>query len=121
MRSTIRFFIRSSWLCIVASVCAAGAVFIPSVTGAEDVPLPEHPRPDFERADWLNLNGGWQFRFDGGDVGLGEKWGAGEVSFPDRILVPFPWGSPLSGLEDRAAIAWYARTVRVPEGWACFW
>ena len=29
------------------------------------IPLPEHPRPDFARADWVNLNGPWQFRFDG--------------------------------------------------------
>ena len=32
--------------------------------GAQAVPLPEHPRPDFQRADWLNLNGRWQFAFD---------------------------------------------------------
>ncbi len=32
-------------------------------------------------------------------------------------MVPFPWGSPLSGVPDRAGLAWYARTVRVPEGW----
>ena len=24
-----------------------------------EIPLPEHPRPDFERADWVNLNGDW--------------------------------------------------------------
>ena len=24
---------------------------------AEDIPLPEHPRPDWERAEWINLNG----------------------------------------------------------------
>ncbi|MDR0836545.1 MAG: hypothetical protein LBN11_08220, partial [Tannerella sp.] len=30
----------------------------------ERIPLPEHPRPDFERSEWLNLNGEWQFTFD---------------------------------------------------------
>ena len=28
---------------------------------AEMIPLPEHPRPDFQRVDWMNLNGRWQF------------------------------------------------------------
>ena len=31
---------------------------------ATAIPLPEHPRPDFERAEWVNLNGDWAFRFD---------------------------------------------------------
>lgn len=28
----------------------------------DPIPLPEHPRPDFQRDDWLNLNGPWAFR-----------------------------------------------------------
>lgn len=35
----------------------------------ELIPLPEHPRPDFERADWINLNDYWEFEFDGADKG----------------------------------------------------
>ena len=31
--------------------------------------------------------------------------------------MPFPWGSKLSGVGDEADVAWYARTVRVPESW----
>ncbi|MBC7923273.1 MAG: hypothetical protein H7Z75_19525, partial [Ferruginibacter sp.] len=30
----------------------------------DSIPLPEHPRPDFQRPDWANLNGQWQFEFD---------------------------------------------------------
>jgi len=30
----------------------------------DSIPLPEHPRPDFERAEWVNLNGRWRFAFD---------------------------------------------------------
>ena len=33
------------------------------------IPLPEHPRPDFERAEWVNLNGDWSFRFDPANAG----------------------------------------------------
>ena len=85
--------------------------------GGDAVPLPEHPRPDFQRATWINLNGEWQFRFDGEDAGLQGRWFADNTDFRDAIMVPFPWGSPLSRVADKAAIAWYARTVRAPEGW----
>lgn len=26
-----------------------------------NIPRKEHPKPQFERQDWLNLNGEWQF------------------------------------------------------------
>lgn len=84
---------------------------------ADAIPLPEHPRPDFQRAAWLNLNGPWQFRFDVENAGLKAKWADGKMEFPLTITVPFPWGSILSRVKDEAPIAWYARTVRVPEAW----
>ena len=34
------------------------------------IPLPEHPRPDFVRETFFNLNGVWQFAFDDDDQGL---------------------------------------------------
>lgn len=80
-------------------------------------PLPEHPRPDFQRRDWLNLNGWWQLRFDGDDLGTSQQWHQKVDTFDKRILVPFPWGSPLSEVGDEAHIAWYARTIRVPTAW----
>ena len=85
---------------------------------AQTIPLPEHPRPDFERHEWLNLNGAWKFRFDPKDEGVTAGWFRDAVDFPELILVPFSWGAPLSGIEDEADIGWYARTVVVPESWA---
>ena len=83
-----------------------------------EIPLPEHPRPDLERAEWVNLNGDWSFRFDKDGKGEGERWFESALAaFPLTIHVPFPWGSKLSGVPDEADVAWYARTVRVPEGW----
>ncbi|MHC4074780.1 MAG: sugar-binding domain-containing protein [Planctomycetota bacterium] len=32
-------------------------------------------------------------------------------------MVPFPWGSKLSGIEDKADIGWYARSITIPESW----
>ena len=84
---------------------------------ADSVPLPEHPRPDFQRAAWMNLNGPWQFRFDPENTGIAGKWFEGNAVFPEVIRVPFPWGSALSGVSDKATVAWYARTVHAPEAW----
>ncbi len=83
-----------------------------------EIPLPEHPRPDLERAEWVNLNGDWSFRFDKDGKGEGERWfESAPAAFPRTIHVPFPWGSKLSGVPDEADVAWYARTIRVPESW----
>ena len=34
------------------------------------IPLSEHPRPDFKRDNWKNLNGEWEFKFDQKNEGL---------------------------------------------------
>ena len=81
------------------------------------VPLPEHPRPDFERADWLNLNGRWQFAFDPGNAGERARWPSVGLPAGHEILVPFSWGAPLSGVPDSADIGWYARSITVPGTW----
>lgn len=81
------------------------------------IPLPEHPRPDFQRAEWVNLNGDWAFRFDKENAGLSNGWAAGRADFPLTIKVPFPWGSALSGVKNQADIAWYRRDVKVPPEW----
>src|ERR1051326_6728010 len=101
-----------SWLyfCLLA-----GGSFAHADTDA--IPLPEHPRPDFQRALWTNLNGPWQFRFDGENRGLTEKWFNVGQAFPETIIVPFPWGSALSKVQDKAAIAWYHRSLQIPESW----
>ena len=96
---------------IALAVASAGTAQQP-----DTIPLPEHPRPDFMRAEWLNLNGTWRFQFDPDDVGQERGW-ADELPAPREILVPFPWGSPLSGVPDEAQIGWYSRTVSVPAGW----
>jgi len=97
--------------CLATAGLTAAALIPP-------IPLPEHPRPDFERSQWVNLNGEWQFRFDPESAGEAAGWAAPTAAaFPERITVPFPWGSKLSGLEKRADLGWYRRTVRVPESW----
>ena len=105
-------FLRS---CV--SVITVAIALCMQTPAASAIPLPEHPRPDFERADWVNLNGPWQFRFDKENAGEGAGWAAGKIEFQETITVPFPWGSRLSGLENKADIGWYQRAVKVPDSW----
>jgi len=85
-----------------------------------DTPRPEHPRPDFERKDWLNLNGEWEFEIDTGSSGAEQGWASGRREFNERILVPFPPESRLSGLGyiDFMPSVWYRCIFSVPEAWA---
>ncbi|QHC61169.1 sugar-binding domain-containing protein [Rathayibacter sp. VKM Ac-2760] len=82
------------------------------------IPRPEHPRPQFERADWLNLNGLWQFEVDRGDTGFERGLLGRELR--DEIKVPFAPESTASGIGDVDFLTavWYRRTVTVPEDWA---
>ena len=101
---------------IFFSLTAMAFWFI-SFLSAQDIPLAEHPRPDFERKAWQNLNGNWDFAFDAKNEGLDNKWAQGKKRFPDKIMVPFPWGSKLSEVEDKADIGWYKREIKVDKGW----
>lgn len=87
----------------------------------ENIPLPEHPRPDFERSVWQNLNGYWQFQPDSLDTGLAGNWQNRAESFDQQILVPFSWASPLSEVQlPDVHIGWYYRTFTInnPKKWS---
>ena len=83
----------------------------------DSIPLPEHPRPDFARAQWLNLNGRWRFAFDPQNSGEREGWPSRGLPAGREIVVPFSWGAPLSGVPDSADIGWYARAITIPDTW----
>jgi hypothetical protein len=92
-------------------------IFLQTFIVKSQIPLPEHPRPDFQRQIWENLNGTWDFKFDPNDIGLKEEWQKKGEKFEKKIIVPFPWGSNLSGVEDEANIAWYKRKINVSKDW----
>ncbi|GAB4522021.1 MAG: glycoside hydrolase family 2 TIM barrel-domain containing protein [Anaerolineae bacterium] len=81
-------------------------------------PRPEYPRPQFERAEWLNLNGEWRFAFDDADTGLKDRWYNGHT-FNRRIVVPFAYQTALSGIgeTDFHDIVWYERDFDLPGIW----
>ncbi|ROQ63318.1 glycosyl hydrolase family 2 [Streptomyces sp. 840.1] len=76
-------------------------------------PLPEYPRPQQVRDQWKNLNGPWEFA--GAEAGeqpvFGKKLG-------ERITVPFPVESQLSGLERHEDHMFYRKLVTVPKNWS---
>ncbi|NLG26292.1 MAG: beta-galactosidase [Chloroflexi bacterium] len=81
-------------------------------------PRPEHPQPQMVRAEWLNLNGPWQFDFDPGCSGV-ERGLLNADRLPREIVVPFCPESALSGLADvdfHPGVV-YRRTFRVPGEW----
>ena len=88
------------------------------MNNSSEIPRPEYPRPEFVRPDWLNLNGTWEFTFDDADQGLQNGWHDGRP-LDNRILVPFPYQCPLSGINDKGIheFVWYARSFTVPEEW----
>ena len=85
-----------------------------------DIPLPEHPRPNFERSVWQNLNGYWQFKPDSANIGLTENWQNEAEFFDQKILVPFSWASPASEVKlPKVNVGWYYRTFNIekPNRW----
>lgn len=75
--------------------------------------LPEYPRPQLERTDWVNLNGEWEYA-------IKPKGEVEPKAFDGNILVPFAVESSLSGVQKEVEDAnelWYKRTFSVPANW----
>ena len=73
----------------------------------------EYPRPQLVRADWLNLNGLWDYA-----ITSGQSNAPGQ--FQGQILVPFPIESSLSGVMQylrETNSLWYRRQVAIPATW----
>lgn len=76
-------------------------------------PLPEHPRPQFFRPAWRNLNGLWEYAITGLDAPQPQ-------SYPGQILVPFPIESALSGVKNSLRPnerLWYHRVFSIDPDW----
>jgi hypothetical protein len=78
-----------------------------------NAPLPEYPRPQLVRTNWLNLNGIWQFQASATNdpVPIGE-------TLSNQILVPYPMESAISGIMQYYEFSWYRRTFTVPSTWS---
>ncbi len=80
------------------------------------IPRPEHPNPQFERANWINLNGKWEFEMDKGVSGRDRKFYE-RTSLNSEILVPFCPESVLSGIGDTDFLncVWYLKKLNIED------
>ena len=78
-----------------------------------NAPWSDYPRPQLVRDSYLSLNGEWDF---------GTSKSADNPVFSNKILVPFPPESKLSGLETEICaddFMHYKRTFILPESFVC--
>ncbi|MCY2989699.1 MAG: DUF4965 domain-containing protein [Planctomycetota bacterium] len=104
------------------ALCGAAAAWQPApgrlmTRWAADVQpnkaLPDYPRPQLVRADWLNLNGLWAYAIVPQDAPQPTAWDG-------EILVPFAVESALSGVMKPVGEKnrlWYRRTFQTPAAW----
>lgn len=103
-------------LSMIFSVAAVCAVFSTASTASgASVPRPEYPTPQMVRANWMNLNGEWQFT----ETDDSSKQFLGDETYPDKIIVPYCRESSLSGLGRKGFIrnVWYKKTFQLPGDW----
>ena len=88
------------------------------VASVWSMPRPEYPRPQFERAGWVNLNGEWTCSFDFGGSGMEREFYKSK-GFDKKITVPFCPESKLSGIgyTDFINHFWYQRPITIPQEW----
>jgi len=79
-----------------------------------NAPLPEYPRPQMVRSNWLNLNGIWQFQ-----PGITNTDPVPtNHTLSSSILVPYPMESAISGVMQYSAWSWYRTLFAVPSNWS---
>ena len=106
-------------LSLAAAVITGTAAFLQSGgAAAADLPRPEYPRPQFERSEWINLNGQWSYTFDFSRSGMDRELFRSE-GFDGQITVPFAPQSELSGVgfTDFIPEMWYQRRLEIPADW----
>ncbi len=75
----------------------------------------EYPRPQFQRENWQNLNGEWEFEWN--DSQNSNHDDKKPILFTKKINVPFSYQWEASGINDKDVheILWYRRRFKIKE------
>lgn len=94
-------------------------VLLAAACAAQEVPRSEYPQPQFQREQWMSLNGPWEFEFDDSNTGLAQNWAEANKKFSRTITVPFAFETKKSGIGDTSfhPWVWYRRSVTLPPAW----
>ena len=81
------------------------------------IPRSEHPKPQFMRDTWMNLNGSWAFEIDQSRSGEYRGLHKADATLGREIIVPFCPESDLSGVGYKDFIngVWYQKKVTLTE------
>ena len=104
----LAMLLASAWQLQTAPIVTSWAQLVDA-----NNPLPEYPRPQMVRSNWLSLNGIWQFQ-----AGATNDPVPANQTLTGDILVPYPMESALSGIAEYHLFSWYRRTFTVPPAWS---
>lgn len=84
VREHVSKSIAAATMIVRALIAGSNAV---AAAGTSAIPRPEHPKPQFRRDAWINLNGQWDFAMDPDAVGIGQNWQNSPSRFNKKITV----------------------------------
>ena len=77
-----------------------------------------HPNPQRYRANYVSLNGTWDFLFDEEDIGMDQRYFEHFPKHALKINVPYAYQSESSGIfkpDDHIDTIWYHRTLTIDD------
>ena len=97
------------WNGKVAPLATAWTAKVSPGDALPEYPRPQLARPSLEHPQWMSLNGLWQYTADDGQGA--PPFGQ---TLKDKVLVPYPIESVLSGVQKHSDFMLYRRLVDVP-------
>ncbi|WP_426700732.1 glycoside hydrolase family 2 protein [Rhodanobacter sp. Col0626] len=99
----------ATWSGKVAPLATPWTAEVSPGNALPEYPRPQLARPSLEHPQWMSLNGLWQYAVDDGQGA--PPFGR---TLKERVLVPYPVESVLSGVQKHSDFMFYRRLVDVP-------